>query len=378
MPNKKASAGNSSPRKRQNGLWEARFTINGKRKSVYGKTQKEAAQKKREALSAADQGQYIDPSKQTTGQWLRQWEEVYGWSTWRATTASTHHQSIENHLIPAFGDIPLQKLTAEPIQAFIIHQQKAGAKSATILKQLSPLNSALSQAVTLKKISSNPFAGVKLPHLVQTEIDHLTEAEQIAYTAALPDTTQGRLLRFILATGLRIGEAIGLRWEDIEPQQFTVRRTIATVSNLEWAEGEPHTRQAVQPTKTGAGFRVIPLGPDMQQLLARQRRAQAAERLKAGAAWDDQGYCFASAVGTPLQVRNVRRSHNRTLELSGVTCVTLHGLRHSFATRWLSLDNDIRGLSEILGHADVATTLRRYVHSDPTHKADMMKRMEVL
>ena len=121
MPNKKASAGNSSPRKRQNGLWEARFTINGKRKSVYGKTQKEAAQKKREALSAADQGQYIDPSKQTTGQWLRQWEEVYGWSTWRATTASTHHQSIENHLIPAFGDIPLQKLTAEPIQAFIIH-----------------------------------------------------------------------------------------------------------------------------------------------------------------------------------------------------------------------------------------------------------------
>ena len=197
MPNKKASAGNSSPRKRQNGLWEARFTINGKRKSVYGKTQKEAAQKKQEALSSADQGQYIDPSKQTTGQWLRQWEEIYGWPTWRATTASTHHQSIENHLIPAFGNIPLQKLTAEPIQAFIIHQQKAGAKSATIMKQLSPLKSALSQAVTLKKISSNPFVGVKLPRLIQTEIDHLTEAEQIAYTAALPDTTQGRLLRFI-------------------------------------------------------------------------------------------------------------------------------------------------------------------------------------
>lgn len=378
MPNKKASIGNSSPRKRPDGTWEARFTINGHRKSVYGKTQKEAAQKKREALSAADQGQYIAPSKQTVCQWLRQWEEIYGRPTWRATTASTHHQSIENHLIPVLGNFPLQKLTTEPIQAFIIQQQKAGAKPATIIKQPSPLKSALHQAVILKKINSNPFEGVKMPRLVQAEVEHLNEAEQVAYVSALPDTTTGRLLRFILATGLRIGEAIGLRWEDVEDQQFTVRRTIATVSNFEREEGETRTRQAVQPTKTGAGLRVIPLGPDMRQLLSRQRIAQAEERLKAWECWENQGYCFASAVGTPLQVRNVRRTHNKTLELSGVTRVTLHGLRHSFATRWLSLDNDIRGLSEILGHADVATTLRRYVHSDPTHKADMMKLMEVL
>ena len=206
----------------------------------------------------------------------------------------------------------------------------------------------------------------------------MNEGEQIAYIKALPDTTTGRLLRFILATGLRIGEAIGLRWEDVEAQQFTVRRTIATVSNFDRAEGEARTRQAVQPTKTGAGLRVIPLVPDMRQLLSRQRIAQAEERLKAGERWEDQGYCFASAVGTPLQVRNVRRVHEKVLDLSGVPCVTLHGLRHTFATRWLSLDNDIRGLSEILGHADVATTLRRYVHSDPAHKAAMMERMEAL
>lgn len=376
--NKKAANGDGSIRKRSNGLWEARFIINGQRKSVYGKTQKDVAQKKREALSAADQGQYIDPSKQTVGQWLRQWAEIYGRPTWRDTTASTHYQSIENHLLPAFGGILLQKLAAEDIQNFIIQQQKAGAEPATISKQLSPLKTALRQAVTLKKISRTPFEGVRLPKQIQAEVEHLNEVEQLAYVSALPDTTTGRLLRFILATGLRIGEAIGLRWEDVEAQQFTVRRTIATVSNFDRTEGEARTRQAVQPTKTGAGLRVIPLGPDMRQLLSRQRIAQAEERLKAGERWEDQGYCFASAIGTPLQVRNVRRTHNKTLELSGVTRVTLHGLRHSFATRWLSLDNDIRGLSEILGHADVATTLRRYVHSDPTHKADMMKRMEVL
>ena len=172
-----------------------------------------------------------------------------------------------------------------------------------------------------------------MPRLVQTEVEHLNEVEQLAYVSALPDTTTGRLLRFILATGLRIGEAIGLRWEDVEAQQFTVRRTIATVSNFERAEGESRTRQAVQPTKTVAGLRVIPLGPDMRQLLSRQRIAQAEERLKAGERWEDQGYCFASAVGTPLQVRNVRRTHNKILELSGVTRVTLSPahLRHALA-----------------------------------------------
>lgn len=298
--------------------------------------------------------------------------------TWRATTASTHYQSIENHLLPAFGGILLQKLAAEDIQNFIIQQQKAGAEPATISKQLSPLKTALRQAVTLKKISRTPFEGVRLSKQIQAEVEHLNEGEQIAYINALPDTTTGRLLRFILATGLRIGEAIGLRWEDVEAKQFTVRRTIATVSNFDRAEGETRTRQAVQPTKTGAGLRVIPLGPDMRQLLSRQRIAQAEERLKAGERWEDHGYCFASAVGTPLQVRNVRRVHEKVLDLSGVPRVTLHGLRHTFATRWLSLDNDIRGLSEILGHADVATTLRRYVHSDPAHKAAMMERMGAL
>lgn len=234
------------------------------------------------------------------------------------------------------------------------------------------------QAVLLKLRAENPFDGVKQPKLVQDEVEHLTEAEQRDYAASLPATTTGRLLRFILGTGLRVGEAIGLCWSDVKDAQFTVRRTVATVSNLHAAEGEPRTRQSIQPTKTGAGLRSIPLGNDMRALLDRQHKEQAKERIKAGPQWQSGEFVFASAVGTPLQVRNIRRVHDKALAAAGVHRVTLHGLRHSFATRWLVHDSDIRGLSEILGHADVATTLRRYVHSDPTHKADMMQRMGVL
>lgn len=378
MPKKKRANGEGSIRQRPDGLWEARYTVDGKRRSVYGVTQAEALRKRREALASADKGQYIEPSKMTVASWLTQWEETYGRPGWRDTTAGTHHQSIINHLIPALGDIPLQKLGAQDIQRFIIHQQGTGVKPASIIKQLSPLKGAMHQAVLLKLRADNPFDGVKQPKLVQDEIEHLTEAEQCAYAASLPDTTTGRLLRFILGTGLRVGEAIGLCWSDVEDEQFTVRRTIATVSNLHAEEGEPRTRQSVQPTKTGAGLRIIPLGNDMRALLDRQHKEQAGERLKAGAQWQCGDYVFASAVGTPLQVRNIRRVHEKALAAAGVHRVTLHGLRHSFATRWLVHDSDIRGLSEILGHADVATTLRRYVHSDPTHKADMMQRMGML
>jgi integrase len=93
-----------------------------------------------------------------------------------------------------------------------------------------------------------------------------------------------------------------------------------------------------------------------------------------------RAYISAACFRTSFSIRSCwfslrSRIRSQTLEKANVKRVTLHGLRHTFATRWISMDNDIRGLSEILGHADVATTLRRYVHSDPTHKAEMMQKM---
>ena len=384
---KKRGNSEGSITQRGKDAWQARYTVNGKRHSITGKTQAEAVRKMREALASADQGQYVEPSKLTVSVWLTQWEETYGRPTWRDTTASTHHDSIKNHLIPAMGTIPLQRLGADDIQRFIISQQKAGAKPASIVKQLSPLKSAMRQAVLLKKRADNPFDGVKQPKLTQDEIEHLTEDEQRAYISALPDSTAARLLRFILGTGLRIGEALALRWSDIEADHFTVRQTIATAANLEGTDDEPRTKQSIHAAKTSAGMRSIPLGTEMKTLLDRQRIAQAKERLKCGAVWGTgklpegvslekgDGFAFASSIGTPLQARNVRRVHNQATAKANVTPITLHGLRHSFATRWVAHDSDIKGLSEILGHADVATTLRKYVHSDPAHKAVMMQKM---
>ena len=329
----------------------------------------------------------MEPSKLTVGAWLTQWEETYGRPSWCDTTASTHHDSIKNHLIPALGAIPLQRLGADDIQRFIISQQKAGAKPASIVKRLSPLKSAMRQSVLLKKRADSPFDGVKQPKLMQDEIEHLTEEEQRAYISVLPDGTAARLLRLILGTGRRIGQALALRWSDIEAGRFTVRQTIATAANLEGAEDEPKTRRSIHAAKTSAEMSTIPLGAEMKALIDRQRITQAKERLICGAAWGTgklpegislakgDAFVFASSIGTPLQARNVRRVHIQAIAQANVTPVTLQGLRLSFATRWVSHDNEIKGLSEILGHADVAAKPRKYVHTDPIHKAVMTQKM---
>lgn len=151
MPTTKRANGEGSIRQRSERRWEARYTVNGKRASLYAETQAEALKKLRNVLSSADKGQYIEPNKMTVAQWLLHWEAIYGIPAWRDTTASTHHQSITNHLIPALGDIPMQKLAADDIQRFIISQQQTGAKPASIIKRLSPLKTAMRQAVVLQK-----------------------------------------------------------------------------------------------------------------------------------------------------------------------------------------------------------------------------------
>ncbi len=197
MPKKKrANGAGSSIRKRSDGRYECSATIGGKRTYFYGKTSAEAAQKQRKALAAADQGQYVAPDQMTVAAWLAHWERTYGRPAWRDTTASTHHQSIVVHLVPALGEIPMQKLCADDIQRFIVQQQAQGAKPASIIKRLSPLKSAMRQAVLLKKRLDDPFMGVKQPKLTQDEIEYLTEDAQRAYAAALPATPAGRLLRF--------------------------------------------------------------------------------------------------------------------------------------------------------------------------------------
>lgn len=373
---KRRANNEGSIRQRKDGRWEAIYTAGydaqGKQicKSVYGQTREAANEKLQAALQRVRRGEYVEPSSITVAQWLDTWFEVYGRPRWRDSTATEHYRSIENVLKPLLGKHKLQKLRHEHVQAFVNGQAEAGKAPATIRKQLEPLKGALKQALFNNLITKNPAQHLAMPYAAPKEIEFLKVDEQRKLLEALPDTTSGRALRFVLGTGLRASELCGLRWCDIEHDRFTVRQTAQQVLDLDAAPGESKHKLSIAGPKTKAGLRTIPLTEAMQRLLEEQRAAQIAARLKSGSAWQGkppgkgEGYVFSTATGLPIDRHNLGRTLRKGLDKAGLKRRGVHALRHSFATNCIRAGVDVRTLAALIGHTQIAFTLQQYVHTD--------------
>lgn len=213
----------------------------------------------------------------------------------------------------------------------------------------------------------------------QKEIAFLTIEEQKQLIPHLPDTTTGRALRFILLTGLRSSELCGLRWMDMDADCFHVRQTAHYVSGK-----DGKSRLSISPPKSKTCRRSIPLLAAAKALIEEQRKEQLTARLAVGDAWQGANagsgecYAFASETGTALDRTNVARTLRAALKKAGLKSRGTHALRHSFATNCVRSGMDIRTLSELLGHTDVALTLRLYVHSDMDTKRAGMAALDAL
>lgn len=181
----------------------------------------------------------------------------------------------------------------------------------------------------------------------------------------------------ILGTGLRVSELCGLRWKDVTGGTIKISQSIRRLQSVESKKGHK-TELVTSKPKTKAGMRKIPLSPKLNAILAKERQAQAEILLKLGASRGENDLVFASALGKPLDVRNISRALYNMLDKLGIERRGVHALRHTFATRAIENGMDVRTLSEILGHADVAVTLRLYVHSSMETKQKSMDMMDNL
>jgi len=252
---------------------------------------------------------------------------------------------------------------------------KEGKAPSTIRKAYTVLHASLKQAVINQMLLHNPGNHTILPKMEQPEIRFFTLSEQKRFIAALPDSTAGRALYFILGTGLRVAELSGLRWSDIHGSFFTVVQTIRRNRNY---QEDAKTRTFLETTapKTRAGRRTIPLSSKMQELLALQRRIQLETRLAKGQRWNANDLVFCSDIGTPYEGRNLGRVLHRTLEQAGLEQMGVHALRHTFATRAIESGMDVRTLSEILVHTKIALTLQLYAHSSMETKIKELSKMD--
>lgn len=407
--NTRAAAGAGSIRQRSDGTWEARYVTGhdpgtGKpiRKSVYAQTQREARKRLAQAIAAIDSNDYFEPSKIPLAQWLDIWAAEYMGDK-RYSTQKTYKANIETHIKPALGAVRLSQLMPHTIQKFYNGLLASGQKvprrdkDGKIIKKdgepvydtapMSPktvrnihgtLTKTLSTAVSIGYLRTNPADRVTLPRVEKKELAPLTDAQVKDFLQVSAGDSLEIIMKVILFTGMRESEALGLTWDCVDFKAGTVK-VCKQLQKRKLEDGGA----TLAPTKNGKG-RTLKPAPFVMELLERQNREQAAQRLAAGEVW--QGWqdangrktalVFTTPEGKSISQTSLRYHFKKVVEAIGAPSCRVHDLRHTFAVLSLQNGDDLKTVQENLGHATAAFTLDVYGHVSEKMKEDSAARME--
>ena len=354
--------------------WEARYTAGrdsgtGKQiqRSITGKTQKEVAQKLKEATLAVDRGVYVDPTKMSVGAWLDTWVKEYLGGV-KPNTLRIYQSNVEKHIKPALAALRLQDLRPHTIQQFVNSLELAPSSIRLAYKVL---HQALEKAVKLGYLPRNPAADCELPRMEQKEIHPLDDDQVTALLKAAKGHRLEMLVTLALFTGLRQSELLGLTWDCVN------LTTGALVVEKQLARLELRDNGDIFCTTKSGKIRTITMAPFAIKILREQKRRQAEMRIKAGPAWDNSSnLVFTDAMGGPLNHRLVEGAFRRLAKKTGLEGVRFHDLRHTYAVNAIRAGDDTKTIQGNLGHASAGFTLDRYGHFTERMKEDSAARME--
>ena len=334
---KKRANGEGNIRKRKDGRWEGRYTAghdpetgNAIYKNVLGRTQAEARAKLKAAIEETKSLDVTKAGKYTVGAWMDEWFENYAKIKVRPSSHQTYRGYIDNHIKPNIGKIPLEKLTSLELQKLYKKLLEKGRVDRIESKHQE------------KGLSAKTVRNI---HQIIASAMKLAKEQKIIAS----DPTE-------LATGLRRGELLGLKWEDIdfEHGNLRVKRQVARI-NGEVVEA---------PLKTKNAYRTLPLAEDTIQVLKQQRN-------KTGSS----PWVFPSPTSGPISPDSVLHMLHRVLKRAGLPKVRFHDLRHTFATLALQNGVDIKTVSGMLGHFSAGFTLDTYAHVTTAAQKEAAKTM---
>ncbi len=290
-------------------------------------------------------------------QWSEQWLDIYQKPVIKYHTYMIYKDLLDRHIIPYFKDEDIEQISKQKIQLFLHQKSIDGnllthrALSASTINLLrSILNNMLQTAYDLELITTNPCSKIKRYIKKEKEIQVFTLQQQRKLEEYCKKSKDHRLFGILIAlyTGLRIGELLALKWEDIDLKERTisVKKTILKLKNEEgkWIN-------YLDSAKTKSSIRTIPIANNLYRLLMDYKRNQKSE------------WVISSKDNKGVNNRTYQNLFKKVLIKLQIPPLSFHSLRHTFATRAVESGIDVKTLSELMGHENTLITLNRYTHS---------------
>jgi integrase len=355
-------------RKDRPGTWAAAVTVgyvDGKRKRrvVYGKSAEEVQAKKLRMLSSLADGRPATDSSVRLDVYLDGWLRDVVQPNVEATTHAGYAWQVRKHIAPLLGHHRLAELQPSHVRAWLLAKSRETSNrgrpySDNSLRLMhAALRAALASAVSDQLVTRNVAALAKRPRPTGPRFkgDALGQDEAVALLEAARHDRLSAMWRLAVSTGMRKGELIALRWDDVDlaSGQVHVQRSIARITGQGLVEKAP---------KNPGSDRTFNVGPRTVSALRSHKAAQAVERLAAGSLWSDSGRVFTTARGTTIDPRSVNRLLDALYATAGVRRTRVHDLRHTTATLLFVEGEDSKVVGELLGHSEDRTTREIYAH----------------
>jgi integrase len=354
------------------GRWQARVTLdNGKRKALYGRTRQEAQHKLTAVLRDRDKGLPIGmDERQNLATYLATWLESVKPAV-RPRTWKRYAELMNQHVVPTLGKISLAKVSAQQVQRMYGAKLEQGLSSTTVHHLHAVLHRALAQAVRVGLVARNVADLVDVSRMAEHDLQVLDRSQVQQLLAAVAGHRLEALYVLALSTGMRQGELLALRWQDIDLD----KRTVQVRATLQRTKEQGYM---LAPPKTKRSRRQITLTSAACTALRAHRARQAEQRLALGSEWDTTyDLVFPNTLGKPMDGTNLLHyDFYPLLKRAGLPRIRFHDLRHTAATLLLGRGVNPKIVSEMLGHASIGITLDIYSHVLPDMQAYAATQMD--